>query len=281
MVRGRPVCSSDYNDFFTANGAVVSFTAPSLAAWRAATGQDAHSLGADPLFVNSTLGDYHLQSTGGSWHGGTFSADMADSPCIDAGDPTMPVGAEPAPNGGRINLGAYGGTAQASKTPTIRVLTLISPNGGEVCRGIEAVRWDLRGLWWGPLRHSCALFLRGQRHKLDNGHRRRRHSRNTRSIHLARLQPPSGQPLSGSNRLRPGSVRFQFFRGRFFSSNRRGGTFVNDAYDPASDQYCTSAGSDINDGLTPATPQSSIEAILNSYGLQPGDTVFVDAGITA
>src|SRR5208282_5089480 len=31
-------------------------------------------------------------------------------------------------------------------------------------------------------------------------------------------------------------------------------------------------------GLTPATPQSSIQAILNNYGLQPGDTVFVDAG---
>jgi hypothetical protein len=46
-------------------------------------------------------GDYHLQS---------------ESPCIDAGDPNSPVGLEPEPNGGRINLGAYGGTNQASKS---------------------------------------------------------------------------------------------------------------------------------------------------------------------
>jgi hypothetical protein len=35
------------------------------------------------------------------------------SPCIDAGDPATPVGAEPLPNGGRVNLGAFGGTTEA------------------------------------------------------------------------------------------------------------------------------------------------------------------------
>ncbi len=34
-------------------------------------------------------------------------------PSTDRGDPTDPVSAEPAPNGGRINLGAFGGTADA------------------------------------------------------------------------------------------------------------------------------------------------------------------------
>jgi len=38
------------------------------------------------------------------------------SPCIDAGDPNSPIGYEPFPNGGIINMGAYGGTAQASKS---------------------------------------------------------------------------------------------------------------------------------------------------------------------
>ncbi len=42
--------------------------------------------------------------------------DAATSPCIDAGDPNSPVGDEPQPNGGRINMGAYGGTAEASKS---------------------------------------------------------------------------------------------------------------------------------------------------------------------
>ncbi len=38
------------------------------------------------------------------------------SPCIDAGDPMSPIGYEPFPNGGIINMGAYGGTAEASKS---------------------------------------------------------------------------------------------------------------------------------------------------------------------
>ena len=41
----------------------------------------------------------------------------ATSPCIDAGDPSTLVGLEPLPNGDIINLGAYGGTSEASKSP--------------------------------------------------------------------------------------------------------------------------------------------------------------------
>jgi len=64
-------------------------------------------------------GDYHLKSQSGRWDaaGGRWVTDGVSSPCIDAGDPSSPVGSEPAPNGRRINLGAYGGTSQASKSP--------------------------------------------------------------------------------------------------------------------------------------------------------------------
>ena len=47
---------------------------------------------------------------------GIWTLDNVTSPCIDAGDPTTPVGPEPDPNGGVINMGAYGGTNQASKS---------------------------------------------------------------------------------------------------------------------------------------------------------------------
>ena len=50
--------------------------------------------------------------------------DEVTSPCIDAGDPTTAVGPEPFPNGGRISMGAYGGTAEASKSATSQVLLL-------------------------------------------------------------------------------------------------------------------------------------------------------------
>jgi hypothetical protein len=39
------------------------------------------------------------------------------SVCIDAGYPFSPLGYEPPPNGNRINMGAYGGTPQASMSP--------------------------------------------------------------------------------------------------------------------------------------------------------------------
>lgn len=42
--------------------------------------------------------------------------DDVASPCIDTGDPMTPIGHEPFPNGGIINMGAYGGTAEASKS---------------------------------------------------------------------------------------------------------------------------------------------------------------------
>lgn len=55
----------------------------------------------DPCFVNPNQGNYHLR---------------AYSTCIDAGDPNSDFSLEPEPNGGRINLGAFGNTRQAQKT---------------------------------------------------------------------------------------------------------------------------------------------------------------------
>lgn len=71
----------------------------------------------DPLFVDTANGDYHLQSRAGSWHGGVWILDYNTSPCIDAGDQgTQWTDLEPHPNGSRVNMGAYGNSAQASRT---------------------------------------------------------------------------------------------------------------------------------------------------------------------
>jgi len=63
-------------------------------------------------------GDYHLKSQTGRWapDAQMWVQDEVTSPCIDAGLRTSSVGSEPAPNGGRINMGAYGGTTQASNS---------------------------------------------------------------------------------------------------------------------------------------------------------------------
>ena len=61
-------------------------------------------------------GDYHLKSQAGRWDpiSESWVFDDVTSPCIDAGNPNSPVAFEPFPNGGIINMGAYGGTAEAS-----------------------------------------------------------------------------------------------------------------------------------------------------------------------
>jgi hypothetical protein len=81
----------------------------------------------DDFFVQ---GDYHLKSQAGRWDplGKSWVMDNISSPCIDAGDPNSPIGYEPFPNGGRINIGAYGGTGEAGK----------SYFGGPVCETIIA-----------------------------------------------------------------------------------------------------------------------------------------------
>jgi hypothetical protein len=70
----------------------------------------------DPRFVNPAAYDFHLKSRYGRWDGKKWVKDKATSPCIDAGDPKSKWKNESAPNGGRINIGAYGNTSKASKS---------------------------------------------------------------------------------------------------------------------------------------------------------------------
>ncbi len=65
-------------------------------------------------------GDYHLKSQAGRWDpvSKSWVFDDVTSPCIDAGDPNSPIAFEPFPNGGTINMGAYGGTPEASMSPS-------------------------------------------------------------------------------------------------------------------------------------------------------------------
>jgi len=88
------------------------------------------NIDAAPLFAGPAFGDFHLMSRAGRYEPvtGAWVLDGQHSPCIDAGDPASGVGDEPTPNADRINMGAYGGTAHASKSyPTI---LSIAPGSG-------------------------------------------------------------------------------------------------------------------------------------------------------
>jgi hypothetical protein len=88
-----------------------------LQGWTGSLG-GAGNIDADPCFAAPDNGDYHLKSQAGRWDSNSTSwiKDNVTSPCIDAGEPSGPIGLEPFPNGGIINMGAYGGTTEASKS---------------------------------------------------------------------------------------------------------------------------------------------------------------------
>lgn len=74
------------------------------------------NISTDPLFFDPPNNDYHLQSEFGRWTGSSWYEDNITSPCIDIGDPSSEYSEEPSPNGGRINMGAFGNTWEASKS---------------------------------------------------------------------------------------------------------------------------------------------------------------------
>jgi hypothetical protein len=99
------------------------------------------NLNADPLFADAGSEDYHLRSTTGRYNSvyGRWLADTVQSPCIDAGDPEASFDDEPLPNGNRINMGAYGGTKEASMTAPIRYVDCNNNHPGAYTTIQEAI----------------------------------------------------------------------------------------------------------------------------------------------
>jgi len=85
------------------------------------------NLALDPQFIAPDQGDFHLVS----W-----------SPCIDAGNPTSDFSQEPVPNGGRVDLGAYGNTPEATS--------------GSADSDADALPDDWERHWFGDLRYDAA-----------------------------------------------------------------------------------------------------------------------------
>jgi len=288
------VGASDYNDFYAANGASMvwiyvyarSFILlwPTLAEWRGATGNDTHSICKDPLLVDPVGGDFHLQSSAGSYHDGAWTADAGDSPCIDTGVGT--AGDEPSPNAtplhaagtGARNMGAYGGTEQGSKTYAARQFILYEPIGAEnyLNQAVPVnIRWTWVGADWSP----------------------------SDTVRFDYVSPFGGwTPVSGAGDVLIGSgafswdisalMKWPWYRVR--GTCNQAGTaadlsavkfrigwklifYVNDV-SHVNDNWCTAVGNDASDGLSPGAPKGTVQAIVDTYDLEPGDDVCIDTG---
>ena len=97
------------NSFATLTGGTYSIT-------HSITNQS----GSGNLFTNPQFAtapnDYHVRSMFGRYTPSGWVMDAVTSPAIDAGDPASNYAQETQPNGDRINLGAYGNTAEASRS---------------------------------------------------------------------------------------------------------------------------------------------------------------------
>ena len=242
--------------------------------------------GADGLLsgTNGLDDNFHLASTVGSYKGLPFTAlttvgftaDATNSPCIDAGLPLSAIGAELAPNGGRINLGAFGGTADASLSVGTRVVELGLIGGGSILRGTVPINWWTHGAWqsndtviieyssngggsWATISGAASVpFAQGvfawDTSTLTPG-----------ANYKVRITPNAGGVSAMSGLLRMLSGTATTF-------------YVNDS-STTNDMYCTAVGSDANDGLTPSTPMASLKRLYVTYKLMPGDTVRIDTGL--
>ncbi len=120
---GRPIVSNSILYYNGPQSAGPQITAATASVTHSCVGGGcigAGNIDAAPLFAHrAPEGDYHLQSVAGRWDSlsGQWVADAVSSPCIDVGTPSADFSAEPIPNGGCVNMGAYGATAEASKSP--------------------------------------------------------------------------------------------------------------------------------------------------------------------
>ena len=199
------------------------------------------------------------------------------SPAINRGDSQSAFSMEPLPNGGYVDLGAYGNTSQASKSP-VEYVTVTVPRGGE--------RW--------PAERSFSVQWRSH------------DTSGTVDIDLLRLD---GESLVVAESLATDSpndgsftwdIPADFAAGQYRVRVTKHGTqqfglgdglltitvpvrayYVNipDDSDASDNEYTTASGSAGNDGLSPATPVDSLQTLLSkSIPFRAGDLVFIDAG---
>jgi parallel beta-helix repeat protein len=126
--------TSDYNLIHLENGASAfmwgDLSLQTQLDWFYNVGADAHSFFTDPVFVDPGSSNYHL---------------AAGSPAIGAGNPNSHYQLEPEPAGGRINLGAYGNTREASVSPA-RSIQVLNPVGlDKLLEGQQSIMEFLAG----------------------------------------------------------------------------------------------------------------------------------------
>jgi hypothetical protein len=220
-------------------------------------------------------GDFHLLSTAGRFNptSETFVSDAVSSPLIDAGAPSSPFVNEPSPNGSRVNIGLYGNTWQASKTPTNARLITVSMNDGGRGELVKVLKWVAVGA---ATAHTVRLEFSS-----DGG--------STWSTIVAGLPATNGQyvwdtrtvdsTIRGVWRVISETDPFvQAQTERLFAIRNQGLSFYVNNSSTNGNVYTTAPGAAGNNGVLPVSPKDTIQGIISAWDLEPGDTIYVDTG---
>ena len=268
--------TSDYNNLYATGGGRVAFQGKDfhdVYDWQVETESDLHSLGRtvlaptldDPQFIDLDNDDYRLRP---------------GSTSIDAGHPAAEFHGEPAPAGGRINLGAYGNTplAAASAPSWLRIS---APNFyADLVPSLPyEIRWETYQV---PGTDSLAVVL-----LRSDGTELAEVSSTVVSAGSVTWSP--GQFVSGDPDLRyrielrtSGATALTARSREPFSvpavvPDQARTFFVNDRH-TSDDEFTTAVGNNRNTGTTAGDPKEVIRPLVLSYALGAGDLVQLDTG---
>ncbi|NCD32881.1 MAG: choice-of-anchor D domain-containing protein [Spartobacteria bacterium] len=136
--------SIDYNLYDFAGEPLLSNPSyTNLTDWQVLRHRDYRSAVTNADFVDAMAGDYHLRSRVGTYDAATgqhTNIYAEQSWAIDGGVISADYDVEPQPNGGRVNMGLYGNTAQAGLSETNCMIIPISPVAGMV---VDEEQWPM------------------------------------------------------------------------------------------------------------------------------------------
>ncbi|MBP5788416.1 MAG: right-handed parallel beta-helix repeat-containing protein, partial [Kiritimatiellae bacterium] len=288
---------ADYNNLFLADAAQIAsingVQYERLPQWMTAKSTDIHSLSTDPWFHDAANGDFHPRSIYGRFEvrdgalvetKDVHEEGLPDvSPMIDMGHTNKTWEVEPAPNGGRRNIGLFGGTPEASKSDTNAWVMAVTAMSGGLLNGTFFLSWG----YGGDLDTNALVRLE---YSPFNG------EGEWTFISTAKLSSgayywvsDSQNPAGGEKWMTSPEARWRIVVADstnvwdttelpFGLRNNPFKYYLNDD-SLERDLWCTKPGSDENSGFWTNAPKATLQSLLENIDVEPTDEIYMDTGV--
>jgi hypothetical protein len=286
---------ADFNNLYLENGALYALLGgvprESLPRWSAGSSQDIHSISVNPLFHDAANYDFHPRSEAGRFNPASNAYVLGDagySLLIDFGSTNGIFTNEPAPNGGRINIGVHGNTVEASKSRTDPWLYALTASPGGRIGGVTALEKIFLLVWgWGGMSGTNLVQLD---YSFNNGATWTNIAVNVpvgqhEFLWNSGLENDPGVPRWLPSTIARWKVTLQSDTNVFdmtddyFALNGPFTFYINDA-STNFDIFTTAPGSDTNfGGSFPNAPKYSLRSVLEDNDVDGEDNIVFDTGV--